>query len=83
MSRPDPARAVRDGAARALAEVLRARSPDLAVEVTFGQIDRHRRPGGDAPDTEALRLGARGDDADAPLEVAPPLAHPDDAESAA
>lgn len=81
LTQREPGAAVRVGAARALAEILRARRPDLAMEVTFEEINRDRRSGGDATDAEVRRLEPRGDDSH-PVEPSA-LAHPDDAERAA
>jgi hypothetical protein len=80
LSGPDAARA---GAAQALAEVLGARRPEFAVEVTFGELDRNRRARRNASGGEVGRLEASSDHPNALGEIAPPPAHPDDAESAA
>ena len=73
--------AVRQGAAQSLAEILRARRPDLAVEVTFGEVEGDRRAGGHSANAEARRLEAGSDDSDAP--ETPAAANPDDADRAA
>jgi hypothetical protein len=75
--------ALRAGAAEALAEVLRARHPDLAVDIIFGKIGSNGRARGDALDAEVRRLKAPGNDADSSLDIASAPAHPDDTESAA
>jgi hypothetical protein len=75
--------AVRAGAVSALVEIFARRRPDLAVEVTFGELDADRGPGGNAADAEVRGLEAAGDDPNPVLDVAPPPLDPDDAERAA
>ena len=75
--------ALRRGAARGLAAVLRARHPDLTFEVSLRPVQRQRWPSRAALDAEARRLKAVGDDPHPLGDGIPAAADPDHREGAA